>query len=82
MNKGLLESQWQEYRSKVISKRAPEVQVTESKRAFFAGAWAFYAVLMNNVGPEPQETREDLSLMEGLHTEMVAFAEACKAGKA
>lgn len=77
-----LEAQWQEYRREVIPTRAPEVQIRESKRAFFAGAWAFYSTLMNNVSHAPQETPDDLGLMESLHYEMVEFAEAMKTGKA
>jgi hypothetical protein len=38
--------EWTDYLGKVVPKGADEVQVEECRRAFYAGAWAFYCLMM------------------------------------
>lgn len=69
----LFETQWTEYRTKVIPNDASAVQLTESRRAFYAGAWAFYSLMMNNFDEGTDETPRDLELMRKLDTELREF---------
>ena len=69
----LLETEWMTYRNKVLPKNAGEVQITESRRAFFGGAWAIYALMMNALEEGTEATPADVRLMEKLHNEMVEF---------
>ena len=69
----LLETEWTNYRIAVIPKDAPSVQLSESRRAFYAGAWALYTLLMDSLEPGTDETPPDLSLMASLDREMREF---------
>jgi len=71
----LLETEWINYRNDVISKDAGSTQLQESRRAFFAGAWAFYSLILNQLEPGLEDTPNDLKLMEKLDAEMREFRE-------
>ena len=72
----LLETEWITYRNAVIPNNASSTQLSESRRAFYAGAWALYSLMMNNFehGTE-DETPKDLELMAKLDGEMRDFKE-------
>lgn len=69
----LLEAEWTTYRNKVIPKAAGSTQLTESRRAFYAGAWALYTLMMKHLEAGTEETVNDLVFMEGLAREMEEF---------
>ena len=69
----LLETEWNIFRNAVIPKNAPQVQLTEMRRAFFAGSWAIYALMMNRLDPEKEPTGADLEFMAKLDKEMRHF---------
>lgn len=71
----LLETEWINYRNAVIPKDAGSTQLQESRRAFHAGAWALYSLLMNSFEPGTEETPKDLELMAKLDGEMREFKE-------
>lgn len=45
---------WQGYEQQVIPKNAPPVQFQETKRAFYAGAWALLGI-MKRIGDDMSE---------------------------
>ena len=69
----LLETEWINYRNGAIHKDASSVQLQESRRAFYAGAWALYCVIMNNLSPGDEAEPTDTRLMEKLDAEMREF---------
>jgi len=78
----LIETEWMNYRNAVIPKAAGSAQLQESRRAFYAGAWAFYSLLMRSLEPGTTETAQDLELMAKLDAEMREFRERVEKGLA
>ena len=78
----LIETEWLKYRDAVIPKAAGATQLLETRRAFYAGAWAFYSLLMNSLEPGTDETPKDLELMAKLDAEMREFRRAVETGRA
>lgn len=68
-----INGQWLDYRAKVISPNAPEIQLIESKRAFFAGALALFHLQISGVSDEEEFTETDQHLIENLVNELHAF---------
>ena len=68
-----LEQEWLSYRAKVIPAGAGEVQVEESRRAFYAGAASLYGVVMNMLDPVLETTENDVQRMEDLQNELLEF---------
>jgi hypothetical protein len=50
--------EWQSYQRAVVPPDAPMVQSEECRRAFYAGAWAMYWLIMNAVGNADEEACE------------------------
>ena len=78
MNRMHILEAWNSYREQVIPRDAPAVQVTESKRAFFAGAgsvWSLYVAAAEKPPhlPDPQ-------ILESIDTELRQFLARVKAG--
>jgi hypothetical protein len=78
----LIETQWGEFRRKVIPKDAGDVQLIEMRRAFYAGAWAYYSLVMNVLDPGTKVTARDLDIMAALDAELREFAERVERGQA
>jgi hypothetical protein len=78
----LLEAQWMSYRNAVLPQHASLIQLTELRRAFYAGSWAFYSLLMNSLEPGTEETPKDLELMAALDGEMREFQKRVVRGEA
>jgi hypothetical protein len=76
--------QWNHFREKVISPVAPAIQIREMRRAFYAGAWAFYSIQMNHLARTDPEviSVDDLTMMRELDAELTAFNAKVKAGQA
>lgn len=72
--KGFVEEGWESYRERVVPKSAGEAQVTETRRAFYAGSAFLLAQVMLRLGPGEDTTDEDLAMLDGIHEELVAFA--------
>jgi hypothetical protein len=73
---------WREYRTKAIRLDAPAVQATECRRAFYAGAATMLTAILTMLEPGEEPTEKDLANMDALRGELVAFAEAVRAGRA
>lgn len=80
-NPNHIEAAWQGYFRKVLPDNASEIQIVETKRAFFAGAFAFFQITMTNLEPGLTETPLDIHLMENLTQEIKTFCEDVKTGK-
>lgn len=74
-----LEAEWLDYRRAVIPANAVGVQVTECRRAFYAGAAAIHAVIMRMLTPGAEATDEDVRKMQELYQELVEFGQSVKA---
>jgi len=62
------------YRQDVISADAPEIQVRECRRAFYAGAQGFFAGVLCGFDDDHEPTEDDLLLMDNVHRELLDFA--------
>jgi hypothetical protein len=77
-----LRAVWDIYLTQVIPPGAPVVQVQECRRAFYAGAEAFFGIVMTMLDPGTEATDADLVKMDELDRELKQFAAAVKAGRA
>jgi hypothetical protein len=73
MKRRYMAEQFDDYRRKVIPRDAHPVQVTECKRAFFAGALAIQSVIMANLTPGPDSSPADEEMMMDLTEELEEF---------
>ena len=78
----LLAKEWTKYRKAVYPEGTPKVQLTETRRAFYAGAWAFFNLALNGMGEEAEETQEDVDLLKNLDAEIGEFCELVRQGLA
>lgn len=70
-----IQQAWNDYLQAVVPAGAPAVQITESKRAFFAGALAAFTVYHEIGEPEVSED-EGVERLESLYQELIAFKAA------
>jgi hypothetical protein len=75
-----IEKHWRSFRENVIPHDAPEIQVTESKRAFYAGAIVMFCKMQCVVGMGPDEA--GVGRLEALQKEFVEYARDLMDGKA
>lgn len=80
-NPALMRTAWLGYRREVIPPDAPEVQVTESRRAFYAGAGALFSLLLVVLDPGEEPTEHDLDRVTGLYDELKEFNRAVARGE-
>lgn len=73
---------WERYSEKVLPRGAGEVQVTETRRAFYAGGTALFYAVMAMLEPGSEPTEADMRAMTALRDELDAFAAALVAGRA
>lgn len=64
---------WKSYRQRVLPPTAPEVQVIETRRAFYAGAWAILNHLSDLMSAGEDVTDEDLDFVQRFHDELKQF---------
>jgi hypothetical protein len=69
----LINNEWDSFRERVLSPEAPEVQVTEMRRAFFGGAMALFGSLMTKFDEGEEETERDLAQMDAIDKELRDF---------
>ena len=79
---GRIEEKWHSYRRDVIPDGAPEVQLTECRRAFYAGAAGLMNLVVGGMSDEPEPTQADLDMMDELKAELDAFGRAVRSGEA
>lgn len=59
-----------------------EQQFIDLRRTFYGGASALYFLLMTMLDPEDEPTENDMQKMHKINSELIAFNEAVKIGKA
>jgi hypothetical protein len=69
----LIEAGWVTLRFMTIPDDAPEVQVTEMRRAYFAGCQHLFASIMLILEPGAEPTEKDLKRMGLIRAELDAF---------
>jgi hypothetical protein len=77
-----LDTEWKDYRASVMPPDAGPVQVQECRRAFYAGAQAFFTRAMAGLTPGPEPAAEDLQMMSDLSAELQQFYRDVKEGRA
>jgi len=78
----LIADEWRDYEIKVIPLDAPEVQRTESRRAFYAGARSLFCGIVNMLDPGSEATQADLGKMDAIQTELDQFLVDMMRGRA
>jgi hypothetical protein len=78
----LVKEQWDSYARDVVPKNASREQITETRRAFYAGAGSVLFGVIAAFAPEAEPTTADLQVMEDIQTELWAFNELVKKGVA
>jgi len=74
----LIESAWNSYQRQVLPTSAGDIQRTETRLAFYAGAAALFGGLANGVGDEDEPTADDLAMMDGIKAELDEWREEAK----
>ena len=69
-----IEAQWLEY-SKVLPPNAGRVQVDETRRAFFAGAFVLFNTIMAQLDPGTEATEDDLRRLDEINAELTTWAD-------
>ena len=77
----IVEQMWEVYRNEVIPPNALSVQITECRRAFYAGVWAFYNFIGQNVPPGAGALTEyDIQVIQSIEDECRQFNQDVLAG--
>lgn len=74
--------QWATYRERVMPPHASIAQVTECRRAFYAGVEVLLRTIMRNLDPGDEPTEADMQRMADLEAELQAFVRDVEAGRA
>lgn len=77
-----IEAAWLSYRRDVVPNDADAVQITESRRAFYAGAQTLFSLVMANVSSDAEPTDADLQFMEDVTEELQQFPNEVRSGRA
>ena len=73
--------EWKSYRQRVIPPTAPDVQVIESKRAFYGGAFCLFNLLQRVASDGDEVTESDMIAMSKIDLEFKEFYSRMEEGK-
>lgn len=73
MNRRMIEAAWDSYRRMVLPTDASDVQIKETRQAFFAGAATLFHAVLRAVSPGDEVTPADIDFMQALQTEIDQF---------
>lgn len=73
--------EWKSYRQRVIPPTASDVQVVESKRAFYGGAFSLFHLMTRTVSVGDEVSGADMRFMEGIDREFKDFYLRMEEGK-
>lgn len=70
---------WDDYQKKVLTDKVGDIQVQETRRAFYAAAYGTFTMLMQL----PEDLSEEASngIMDGFYNEFEEFRKGIKNGK-
>lgn len=74
----LIEAGWAGYKLSVLSPNAGDVQITETRLAFFAGAQHLFSSIMSALDSGDEPTEADLERMDKINNELARFLEEIK----
>lgn len=74
----LIEAGWVGLKMAVMPPNAPQVQIDEMRKAFFAGAQHLFTSIIGILEPDDEPTEKDLERMTLIHKELEAFYEDFK----
>lgn len=74
----IIEAGWLGLEIMAIPPTASKVQLTEMRKAFFAGAHHLFASIMNVLEPGKEATDKDMDRLSLIHHELESFAEELK----
>jgi hypothetical protein len=75
----LIEGGWYGYRALCVPHEASDVQVFETRMAFFAGAQHLWGSIMGIMDADREPTQADMDRMDAIDHEIRTFAESVKA---
>lgn len=78
----LISDAWRDYEIRVIPLNAPEVQRTESRRAFYGGAVSMFGGIVGMLDPGTEPTAEDLWKMDDIKAELDQYQTDLREGRA
>lgn len=70
-----IEQGWKSYRELVVPDDASDVQIRETRQAFYAGAAILFQALMVALDPGTEPTADDMQRMADLQAELDAFGQ-------
>lgn len=76
MGRKYIEEGWKSYRSTVVPSNASDIQLKETRQAFFAGVAILFEVLMMDLDPGKEPTDEDMRRMDDLHAEIDEYGQS------
>jgi hypothetical protein len=74
-----IQSSWESYQAQVMPKDAPDVQVIETRRAFYAGCQTILGI-MYGIGDDSISEDAGIQMIETLHQECQLFLSGIKRG--
>lgn len=77
----LLNNEWDTFREMVLAPDAPEIQISEMRRAFFGGAVALFRVMMRKLDPGEDPTERDMAQMDAIDQELRDFVAKVGTGR-
>jgi len=66
---------WDSYLDLVVPKGASDVQIAETRQAFFSGAAVLFEGIMRMLDPGLEETDADMQRMTDIQNEITAFGQ-------
>jgi hypothetical protein len=79
MSTKFIEAAWEGYRKMVVPSDASEVQVVETRQAFFSGAAVLFEVLIRSASHGDEVLESDILRMKGIQAEIDEFGQALDA---
>lgn len=79
--KTLIADAWRDFEIQIVPLDASEVQRTECRRAFYAGAISMWSSLLSMLDPGVDPTENDMKAMDGVKAEIDQYAEDLRAGR-
>ena len=77
-----LADQWTEFSKEFVPANAPPVQLTETRRAYYAGAAAFFSTIYHSMDEGAEATDADVTKLAAMHQELIDFGLLVGDGKA
>ena len=69
----ILEAGWLSYRIVVMPRECSEVQIEETRRAFYAGCNHLFTSIMTSLDPGTEETPDDIKRFEYIQKELEEY---------